>query len=113
MGVAVAGPRVISIAARLADRIDLMLGAGAKRIRWGMAVAREAREAGLEGDIPFSAHVNMVVHDDGGPGPGGDHPELVIGVHRRRSSGDLLWGSVGQRIGRLIEAVGNTACGSI
>ena len=66
VGVAATGPRVISIAARLADRIDLMLGASAKRIQWGMEVAREARqEAGLEGDIPFSAYVNLVVHDDG------------------------------------------------
>ena len=66
VGVAATGPRVISIAARRADRVDLMLGASAERVRWGMELARQARrEAGLEGDIPFSAYVNMVVHDDG------------------------------------------------
>ena len=66
VGVAATGPRVISIAARHADRIDLMLGASAKRIQWGMEVAREARrKEGMTGDVPFSAYVNLVVHDDG------------------------------------------------
>ena len=66
VGVAATGPRVISIAAMLADRIDLMLGASPKRIQWGMEVAREARrEAGMTGDVPVSAYVNLVVHDDG------------------------------------------------
>ena len=66
VGVAATGPRVISIAARHADRIDLMLGASAKRVAWGMDVAREARrKAGMAGDIPCSAYVNLVVHDDG------------------------------------------------
>ena len=66
VGVAATGPRVISIAARHADRIDLMLGASATRIQWGMEVAREARrKEGMAGDVPFSAYVNVVVHDDG------------------------------------------------
>ncbi|MYE83534.1 MAG: LLM class flavin-dependent oxidoreductase [Gammaproteobacteria bacterium] len=66
VGVAATGPQVISIAARLADRVDLMLGASAKRIQWGMEVAREARrKEGMTGDVPFSAYVNLVVHDDG------------------------------------------------
>ena len=60
VGVAATGPRVISIAARHADRVDLMLGASAKRIQWGMEVAREARRsAGMAGDVPFSAYVNL------------------------------------------------------
>ena len=66
VGVAATGPRVIAIAARLADRIDLMLGASAKRVAWGMELAREARRsAGMEGDLPVAAYVNLVVHDDG------------------------------------------------
>ena len=63
---AASGSRVISIAARHADRIDLMLGASAKRIQWGMEVAREARrKEGVAGDVPLSAYVNLIVHDDG------------------------------------------------
>ena len=60
------GRGVIAMAARLADRIDLMLGASAKRVAWGMELAREARRsAGMRGDIPVAAYVNLVVHDDG------------------------------------------------
>ena len=65
VGVAATGPKVISIAARKADRIDLMLGASAKRIEWATKIAREARKsAGLKGNLPVSAYVNLVVHDD-------------------------------------------------
>ena len=66
VGVAATGPRVISISARHADRTDFMLGASAERIKWGMEIARQARAtAGIEGDQPVSAYVNVVVHDDG------------------------------------------------
>ena len=66
VGVAATGPKVVSIAAKRADRIDLMLGASAKRIEWAMDIARETRQgAGMEGDIAVSAYVNLVVHDDG------------------------------------------------
>lgn len=66
VGVAATGPRVISIAARHADRIDFSLGASPERIQWGIDIAREAQQkAGMEGDIPISAYVNVVVHDDG------------------------------------------------
>lgn len=63
--VAATGPKVISAAARHADRVTLNVGADADRIRWGMEVARAARtEAGLSPDIPFGAYVPLVVHDD-------------------------------------------------
>ncbi len=65
VGVAATGPRVISISARHADRIDFMLGASVERIKWGMDIAKDARmSAGIEGGQPVSAYVNMVVHDD-------------------------------------------------
>ena len=63
--VAATGPRVIGMAARHADRVSLMVGADPARIAWAMEVARSARqEAGLTGDIPFSAYIPLVVHDD-------------------------------------------------
>jgi 5,10-methylenetetrahydromethanopterin reductase len=63
--VAATGPRVIAAAARHADRISLNVGADVERVRWGMDVARATREeAGLDGDIPFTAYLPLVVHDD-------------------------------------------------
>ena len=63
--VAATGPRVIAAAARHADRISLNVGADAGRVRWGMDVARDARaNAGIAGDIPFTAYISLVVHDD-------------------------------------------------
>ncbi|MBN9493998.1 LLM class flavin-dependent oxidoreductase [bacterium] len=66
--VAATGPKVIAIAAREADQISFAVGADPKRLRWGIGVAREARErAGLDpGSIPFGAYVNVVVHEDVG-----------------------------------------------
>ncbi len=63
--VAATGPRVIAAAARHADRVSLNVGADVERVRWGMEVARAAREeAGLEGDLPFTAYLPLVVHDN-------------------------------------------------
>ena len=63
--VAATGPRVIAAAARHADRVSLNVGADPDRVRWGMDVARAARvKAGLPPEIPFSAYLPLVVHDD-------------------------------------------------
>ena len=63
--VAATGPRVIAAAARHADRVSLSVGADPERIRWGMDVARAAREAaGLAAEIPFAAYVPLVVDED-------------------------------------------------
>jgi 5,10-methylenetetrahydromethanopterin reductase len=64
--VAATGPKVISIAARLADRITFAVGADPARIRWGIETARAARrEAGLHPEtMPLGAYVNVVVHPD-------------------------------------------------
>mgnify|MGYP001824860492 CR=1 FL=1 len=63
--VAATGPRVIDIAARLADRVMFTLGAVEERLLWGMQTAREARsQAGLPGDVAYGAYVNLVCHED-------------------------------------------------
>ena len=63
--VAATGPRVIAAAARHADRVSLNVGADVERIRWGIEVARNAREkAGLSPEIPISAYLPLAVHDD-------------------------------------------------
>lgn len=65
LGVAATGPRIIGLAATIADRVDFMLGASVERVSWGFEVAREARRAaGLDDNLVASAYVNMVVHDD-------------------------------------------------
>ena len=70
--VAATGPRVIAAAARHADRVSLSVGADPERIRWGMEVARSARdEAGLPTEIPFAAYVPLVVDED---------PELAMEI---------------------------------
>lgn len=64
--VAATGPRVIAVAARVADRVMFALGADPERLAWGLAQARAARrEAGLTEDgVAFGAYVNLVCHPD-------------------------------------------------
>jgi 5,10-methylenetetrahydromethanopterin reductase len=64
--VAASGQRVISIAARHADRVMFALGADEERIAWGIATARAARkDAGLDPDaISFGAYITCGCHTD-------------------------------------------------
>ena len=64
--VAATGPRVVSIGARLADRVTFALGADASRIRAAMDAAKSARESvGLDADsLSLGAYVNVACHDD-------------------------------------------------
>ena len=64
--VAATGPRMIGIAARLAERITFAVGADPARLRWAIETAREARrKAGLDpADLSLGAWLNVVVHDD-------------------------------------------------
>jgi 5,10-methylenetetrahydromethanopterin reductase len=64
--VAATGPRVISAAARHADRVLLALGADPDRVRWGIETARESRRrAELDPDgVAFGAFVNVVCLPD-------------------------------------------------
>ena len=66
LDVAASGPRVIELAARVADRITFALGADLERLRWGIELARAARtDAGLDPDtLGLGAYVNVAVHPD-------------------------------------------------
>ena len=65
IGVAATGPKVIEIAARKADRVDLQVGASAARIDWALNIARKARQEANLGELKASAYINMIVADDG------------------------------------------------
>jgi 5,10-methylenetetrahydromethanopterin reductase len=56
--VAATGPRVLSTAARNADRVLLALGADPERVRWGIETVRAA------GGTSVGAFVNVVPHPD-------------------------------------------------
>ncbi len=64
--VAATGPKVIAMAATLADRISFAVGADPERVRWAIGVAREARrEAGLDPEaLPLGAYLTVVAHPD-------------------------------------------------
>jgi 5,10-methylenetetrahydromethanopterin reductase len=60
--VAATGPRVIQLAAVVAERITFAVGADAERLEWAIATARAAGGAGTDGR--FGAYVNVAVHPD-------------------------------------------------
>lgn len=64
--IAATGPRVIAVAARLADRVTFAVGADPVRIRESIALVRAEREAaGLDpASISVGAYVNAVAHPD-------------------------------------------------
>jgi 5,10-methylenetetrahydromethanopterin reductase len=64
--VAATGPKVLAIAARLADRVTFAVGADPERVAWARDTVRaERRAAGLDEDgISFGAYVNVVAHPD-------------------------------------------------
>ncbi len=64
--VAATGPKVIRMAAVIADSVTFAVGAAPARLRWGIETAREARRAaGLDPlAMPFGAYVTVVVHPD-------------------------------------------------
>jgi 5,10-methylenetetrahydromethanopterin reductase len=64
--VAATGPRMIGIAARLAERVTFAVGADPARLRWAIETAHEARRAaGLDpAGLSLGAWLNVVVHDD-------------------------------------------------
>ena len=66
LDVAASGPRVIGLAAVVADRITFAVGADGERLAWAIDVARTARRhAGLDPDgIGLGAYVNVAVHPD-------------------------------------------------
>ncbi len=64
--VAATGSRTIALAATLADRVLLTVGAEPERIAWAIGVARQARiDAGLDPDaLAVGAFLNVGCHDD-------------------------------------------------
>lgn len=64
--VAASGPRVIELAARLADRITFAVGADVERLAWAIDVARDALREAARGTetIGLGAYVPVFVHDD-------------------------------------------------
>lgn len=66
LDVAASGPRVIALAAGLAERITFAVGADPERIAWAIGVARKAAaDAGRgEAELSFGAYVNVGCHPD-------------------------------------------------
>jgi 5,10-methylenetetrahydromethanopterin reductase len=66
VSVAATGPKVIEIAAQLAERVTFSLGARADRLKWAIEHARQARQAAGLDQATFScgAYVNAVAHPD-------------------------------------------------
>ena len=66
LDVAATGPKVIALAAVVADQITFALGADPERLAWGIEVARAARvEAGLDPDgLRYGTYVNLAAHPD-------------------------------------------------
>ncbi|HUZ78089.1 MAG TPA: LLM class flavin-dependent oxidoreductase [Chloroflexota bacterium] len=64
VSVAATGPRIIGLAARLAERVTFSVGAQPERLQWAMQQARTARsEAGLDPTgVRLGAYVNAVAH---------------------------------------------------
>ena len=64
MSVAATGPRVVEIAARVADAITFSVGADMTRLREGIELARRVRGAAGLPPLRFGAYVNAVAHPD-------------------------------------------------
>ncbi len=66
LDVASSGPRVITFAARVAERVTLAVGADRDRVAWALDLARKAAaDAGRDpGEISFGAYVNVGCHPD-------------------------------------------------
>lgn len=66
LDVAVSGPRMIALAAAVAERVTFAVGADRERVRWALETARRAAlDAGRDpAEISFGAYVNVGVHPD-------------------------------------------------
>lgn len=66
LDVAATGPKVIQMAARLAERVTFSVGAEAGRLEWALATARAARQAEGLGDdgVSYGAQLVVVCHPD-------------------------------------------------
>jgi 5,10-methylenetetrahydromethanopterin reductase len=64
MSVAATGPKVIRLAAQVADAITFSVGADAERLGNAIGVAREARAAANLPPLRLGAYLNVVAHPD-------------------------------------------------
>ena len=66
LDVAATGPKVIEMAARIAERVTISVGAIPERVRWALEIARAARaSAGLpEAGVVYGAQIIVVCHTD-------------------------------------------------
>jgi 5,10-methylenetetrahydromethanopterin reductase len=64
MSVAATGPRVIQIAARVADAITFAVGADAARLKPAIALAQDARREARLPPLQLGAYINAVAHPD-------------------------------------------------
>jgi 5,10-methylenetetrahydromethanopterin reductase len=66
LDIAVSGPRMIELAARLAEHVTLAVGADPDRVAWALDLARKtAADAGRDpSEISFGAYVNVGCHHD-------------------------------------------------
>lgn len=66
LDVAATGPKVIAMAAPIAERLTFSVGADPEKVGWALDVARAARaEQGLGGDgISYGAQILMICHPD-------------------------------------------------
>src|SRR5258706_8340404 len=66
LDVAATGPRVIAMAAPIAERLTVSVGAIPERVSWALDLARTARaERGLsDHGIAYGAHIVVVCHPD-------------------------------------------------
>jgi 5,10-methylenetetrahydromethanopterin reductase len=64
MSVAATGPKVIQLAARVADSITFSVGADAERLETSIGLARETRRALGLPPMRFGAYLNAVAHPD-------------------------------------------------
>jgi len=66
LDIAVSGPRMIALGARIAERVTLAVGADPDRIAWALELARKtAADAGRDpAEISFGAYVTVGCHPD-------------------------------------------------
>ena len=66
LDVACSGPRMLDVAARVAERVTLAVGADDDRVAWAIGVARKAAaDAGRDpASVSFGAYVNVGCHPD-------------------------------------------------
>lgn len=66
LDVAATGPKVIELAARVAEQVTFSVGASPERIAWAVGLAREARaREGLpEAGVSFGAQIIVLCHPD-------------------------------------------------